>query len=254
MTIKVAINGMGRIGRSTLAAIIESGRSDIEVVSINAPAPIETLVHLMKYDSVHGRFPGDIKIISNNIDVGRGLIDMQATYNPAELNWEGIDVLLECTGVHNSKEASLIHLENGAKKVLLSAPGKNVDKTVVFGVNHNDLTSDDLIVSNASCTTNCLAPVVKVLNDAIGIENGIMTTIHSYTGDQPTLDKKHIDLYRSGDAEDIDLFDLDRDIKKQKIILIEWPEKLFSERKPDVEIYLKHSKEMREVSVKIFSN
>jgi glyceraldehyde 3-phosphate dehydrogenase len=197
MTIKVAINGMGRIGRSTLAAIIESGRSDIEVISINAPAPIETLVHLMKYDSVHGRFPGDIKIIGNNIDVGRGPIDMQATYNPAELNWEGIDVLLECTGVHNSKEASMIHLENGAKRVLLSAPGKNVDKTVVYGVNHSQLTENDLIVSNASCTTNCLAPIVKVLNDAIGIENGIMTTIHSYTGDQPTLDKKHTDLYRS---------------------------------------------------------
>ena len=197
MTIKVAINGMGRIGRSTLAAIIESGRSDIEVVSINAPAPIETLVHLMKYDSVHGRFPGDIKIIGSNIDVGRGQIDMQSTYNPAELNWEGIDVLLECTGVHNSKESSIIHLENGAKKVLLSAPGKNVDKTVVYGVNHKELRSDDLIVSNASCTTNCLAPIAKVLNDAIGIENGIMTTIHSYTGDQPTLDKKHSDLYRS---------------------------------------------------------
>ena len=197
MTIKVAINGMGRIGRSTLAAIIESGRSDIEVVSINAPAPIETLVHLMKYDSVHGRFPGDIKIIGSKIDVGRGQIDMQSTYNPAELNWEGIDVLLECTGVHNSKEASIIHLENGAKKVLLSAPGKNVDKTVVYGVNHKELRSDDLIVSNASCTTNCLAPIAKVLNDAIGIENGIMTTIHSYTGDQPTLDKKHSDLYRS---------------------------------------------------------
>ena len=197
MTIKVAINGMGRIGRSTLAAIIESGRSDIEVVSINAPAPIETLVHLMKYDSVHGRFPGDIKIIGSNIDVGRGQIDMQSTYNPAELNWEGIDVLLECTGVHNSKEASIIHLENGAKKVLLSAPGKNVDKTVVYGLNHKELRSDDLIVSNASCTTNCLAPIAKVLNDAIGIENGIMTTIHSYTGDQPTLDKKHSDLYRS---------------------------------------------------------
>ena len=197
MTIKVAINGMGRIGRSTLAAIIESGRSDIEVISINAPAPIETLVHLMKYDSVHGRFPGDIKIIGNNIDVGRGTIDMQATYNPAELNWEGIDVLLECTGVHNSKEASMIHLENGAKRVLLSAPGKNVDKTIVYGVNHNQLSENDLIVSNASCTTNCLAPIVKVLNDAIGIESGIMTTIHSYTGDQPTLDKKHTDLYRS---------------------------------------------------------
>ncbi len=188
---------MGRIGRSTLAAIIESGRTDIEVVSINAPAPLESLVHLMKYDSVHGRFPGEIKIIGNNIDVGRGLIDMQATYNPAELNWEGIDILLECTGAHNSKEASIIHLENGAKRVLLSAPGKNADKTVVYGVNHEELTVDDLIVSNASCTTNCLAPIAKVLNDAIGIQSGIMTTIHSYTGDQPTLDKKHSDLYRS---------------------------------------------------------
>ena len=188
---------MGRIGRSTLAAIIESGRTDIEVVSINAPAPLETLVHLMKYDSVHGRFPGEIKILGNNIDVGQGLIDMQATYNPAELNWEGIDILLECTGAHNSKEASIIHLENGAKRVLLSAPGKNADKTVVYGVNHEKLTVDDLIVSNASCTTNCLAPIAKVLNDAIGIQSGIMTTIHSYTGDQPTLDKKHSDLYRS---------------------------------------------------------
>ena len=188
---------MGRIGRSTLAAIIESGRTDIEVVSINAPAPLETLVHLMKYDSVHGRFPGEIKILGNNIDVGQGLIDMQATYNPAELNWEGIDILLECTGAHNSKEASIIHLENGAKRVLLSAPGKNADKTVVYGVNHEELTVDDLIVSNASCTTNCLAPIAKVLNDAIGIQSGIMTTIHSYTGDQPTLDKKHSDLYRS---------------------------------------------------------
>ena len=197
MTLKVAINGMGRIGRSTLAAIIESGRTDVEVVSINAPAPLETLVHLMKYDSVHGRFPGEIKIIGNNIDVGRGLIDMQATYNPAELNWEGIDILLECTGAHNSKEASIIHLENGAKRVLLSAPGKNADKTVVYGVNHEELTVDDLIVSNASCTTNCLAPIAKVLNNAVGIQSGIMTTIHSYTGDQPTLDKKHSDLYRS---------------------------------------------------------
>jgi glyceraldehyde 3-phosphate dehydrogenase len=197
MTLKVAINGMGRIGRSTLAAIIESGRTDIEVVSINAPAPLETLVHLMKYDSVHGRFPGEIKIVGDNIDVGQGTIDMQRTYNPAELNWEGVDVLLECTGVHNSIELSQVHLENGAKRVLLSAPGKTAHRTVVYGVNHDELTADDLIVSNASCTTNCLAPVAKVLNDAIGIENGIMTTIHSYTGDQPTLDTKHSDLYRA---------------------------------------------------------
>jgi len=197
MTLKVAINGMGRIGRSTLAAIIESGRTDIEVVAINAPAPLETLAHLLKYDSVHGRFPGEVKIVGDKLDVGQGPIEMQATYNPDELDWNGIDILLECTGAFNSKEASAIHLENGAKRVLLSAPGKNADKTIVYGVNHDTLTADDLIVSNASCTTNCLAPMAKALNDAIGIESGIMTTIHAYTGDQPTLDKKHKDLYRA---------------------------------------------------------
>lgn len=197
MTLKVAINGMGRIGRSTLSAIIESGRTDIEVVAINAPAPLKTLAHLLKYDSVHGRFPGEVKIVGDKIDVGQGPIAMQGTYNANELDWSGIDIVLECTGAHNSKEASMIHLEKGAKRVLLSAPGKNADNTVVYGVNHDTLTSDHLIVSNASCTTNCLAPLAKALNDEIGIERGIMTTIHAYTGDQPTLDKKHSDLYRA---------------------------------------------------------
>jgi glyceraldehyde 3-phosphate dehydrogenase len=197
MTLKVAINGLGRIGRSTLAAIIESGRTDIEVVAINAPGPLETHAHLLRYDSVHGRFPHKITVSGNTIDVGTGPIDVQATYNASELNWDGVDVVLECTGAHNSKEACLVHLANGAKRVLISAPGKNADKTVVYGVNHNELTSDDLIVSNASCTTNCLAPMAKAINDAIGIERGIMTTIHAYTGDQPTLDRRHSDLYRA---------------------------------------------------------
>lgn len=197
MTLRVAINGMGRIGRCTLAAIIESGRKDIEVVAINAPAPLETLAHLLKYDSVHGKFPGEVRIVDDKIFVGQGLIEMQATYDANELNWDGIDVLLECTGAHNSKEASMIHLEKGAKRVLVSAPAKNADKTVVYGVNHDQITSDDLVISNASCTTNCLAPIAKALNDSVGIEKGIMTTVHAYTGDQPTLDKKHKDLYRA---------------------------------------------------------
>lgn len=197
MTLRVAINGMGRIGRSTLSAIIESKRKDIRIVAINAPCPLPTLAHLLKYDSVHGRFPSEIKILDGALDVGQGLIQMQSTYNAKELNWDGIDIVLECTGAFNSKEASMVHIENGAKRVLLSAPGKNADKTIVYGVNHDTLTPQDLIVSNASCTTNCLAPLAKALNDSIGIENGIMTTIHSYTGDQPTLDTKHSDLYRA---------------------------------------------------------
>ncbi len=197
MTIKVAINGFGRIGRSTLSAIIESGRTDIEVVALNATGPVESAAHLLKYDSVHGRFAGDISIENGALNVGRGPLRMFSTYDPTELDWEGIDVVLECSGKFNSKEACQVHLDRGAKRVLISAPGKNADKTVVYGVNHDTLTADDLIVSNASCTTNCLAPVAKVLNDAIGIEKGIMTTIHAYTGDQPTLDRRHKDLYRA---------------------------------------------------------
>ncbi len=197
MTLKVGINGFGRIGRSTLSAIIESGRDDIEVVALNATGPIETTAHLLKYDSVHGRCAGDVKITDGALDVGKGPMRMFSTYDPTELDWSGVDVVLECSGKFNSHEASQVHLDQGAKRVLISAPGKNADKTVVYGVNHDTMTSDDLIVSNASCTTNCLAPVAKVLNDAIGIEKGIMTTIHAYTGDQPTLDRRHKDLYRA---------------------------------------------------------
>jgi len=197
MTVKVAINGFGRIGRCTLASIAENGRNDIEVVAINATGPIETNAHLLKYDSVHGRFGGDIRVNGDTMDVGNGPIKVFSTYNPSELDWTGIDVVLECSGVFNSKEASSVHIAQGAKKVLISAPAKNADRTVVFGVNHRDLKPSELVVSNGSCTTNCLAPLAKVLNDTVGIDSGIMTTIHSYTGDQPTLDRRHSDLYRA---------------------------------------------------------
>ncbi len=197
MVLKVGINGFGRIGRSTLSHIIESGRDDIQVVAMNATGPIETTAHLLKYDSVHGRFAGDIKVEGDTMDVGQGPMRMFSTYDPSELDWDGVDIVLECSGKFNSKEGSQIHLERGAKRVLISAPASNVDKTVVYGVNHDSLTSEDLIVSNASCTTNCLAPIAKILNDAIGIDKGFMTTIHAYTGDQPTLDRRHKDLYRA---------------------------------------------------------
>ena len=197
MTITVAINGFGRIGRCTLAHIAESGRNDVQVVAINATGPIETNAHLLKYDSVHGRFPGAVKVEGNTLDLGRGPIRVFSTYSPEELDWDGVDVVLECTGKFNARDAAAVHLTRGAKRVLVSAPAKNADKTVVYGVNHRQLSLDHLVVSNGSCTTNCLAPLAKVLNDAIGIESGIMTTIHSYTGDQPTLDRRHKDLYRA---------------------------------------------------------
>jgi glyceraldehyde 3-phosphate dehydrogenase len=197
MTVKVAINGFGRIGRNVLRAIIESGRTDIEVVAINDLGPVETNAHLLRFDSVHGRFPVEVTTGEDWIDASRGPIKVTALRNPAELPWSGVDVVLECTGIFTSKEKCLPHLENGSKRVLISAPGDNADKTIVYGVNHDTLTKDDLVVSNASCTTNCLAPVAKAINDAIGIEKGIMTTIHSYTGDQPTLDTLHKDLYRA---------------------------------------------------------
>ncbi len=197
MTVKVAINGFGRIGRCTLSHIAESARNDVEVVKINATGPIETNAHLIKYDSVHGRFGGEVKIDGNTMDLGRGPIEVFSTYDPKELDWSGVDVVLECTGKFNDGHKSAVHLEQGAKKVLISAPAKNVDRTVVYGVNHRDMLANDRMVSNGSCTTNCLAPMAKVLNDAIGIERGIMTTIHSYTGDQPTLDRRHSDLYRA---------------------------------------------------------
>lgn len=197
MTVKVAINGFGRIGRNVLRAIVESGRADIEVVAINDLGPVETNAHLLRFDSVHGRFPATVTTTETTIDVGRGPIDVTAIRNPADLPWAHVDVVLECTGIFTSKEACQAHLDNGASRVLISAPGKDADKTIVYGVNDSVLTSNDLVVSNASCTTNCLAPVAKVLNDAIGITKGFMTTIHSYTGDQPTLDTMHKDLYRA---------------------------------------------------------
>jgi glyceraldehyde 3-phosphate dehydrogenase len=196
MTTKVAINGFGRIGRNVLRAIVESGRRDIEVVAINDLGPVETNAHLLRFDSVHGRFPAAVKATENIIDVGRGPMEVSAIRNPADLPWAHVDIVMECTGIFTSKEKCLAHLENGAKRVLISAPGEDADKTIVYGVNHGTLTKDDLVVSNASCTTNCLSPVAKVLHDAIGIEKGMMTTIHSYTGDQPTLDTMHKDLYR----------------------------------------------------------
>ncbi|PRY94138.1 type I glyceraldehyde-3-phosphate dehydrogenase [Donghicola tyrosinivorans] len=197
MTITVGINGFGRIGRCTLAHIAESARNDVQVVKINATGPIETNAHLLKYDSVHGRFGGVVKVDGNTLDLGRGPIDVMSTYEPKELDWDGCDVVLECTGKFNDGVKSSVHLERGAKSVLISAPATNVDKTIVYGVNHRSLVEGDRLISNGSCTTNCLAPLAKVLNDAIGIERGIMTTIHSYTGDQPTLDRRHKDLYRA---------------------------------------------------------
>ncbi|MCC5988122.1 MAG: type I glyceraldehyde-3-phosphate dehydrogenase [Pararhodobacter sp.] len=197
MTITIGINGFGRIGRCTLAHIAESARNDVEVVAINATGPIETNAHLLKYDSVHGRFPGQIRVEGDKLDLGRGPIKVFSTYDPTELDWQGVDIVLECTGKFNARDKAAVHLERGAKRVLISAPAKNADKTVVYGVNHRELLAEHLVVSNGSCTTNCLAPLAKVLHEAVGIESGIMTTIHSYTGDQPTLDRRHNDLYRA---------------------------------------------------------
>ena len=197
MTINVGINGFGRIGRCTLSHIASSGRNDIRVVKANATGPLDTAAHLLRYDSIHGRFGHDIRVGDRTLDLGRGEIEMFSTYDPKELDWSGCDVVLECTGNFNDGEKAGVHLDQGAKSVLISAPAKNVQKTVVFGVNDNTLTGDDRMVSNGSCTTNCLAPLAKVLDEAFGIEHGLMTTIHSYTGDQPTLDRRHSDLYRA---------------------------------------------------------
>ncbi|MDQ4060384.1 MAG: glyceraldehyde-3-phosphate dehydrogenase, partial [Pseudomonadota bacterium] len=190
MAVRAAINGFGRIGRLVLRGIIESGRDDLEVVAINDLGPPETNAHLLRYDSVHGRFPHEVRVEGDTIDAGRGAMKVTAIRNPAELPWKdlGIDVVLECTGVFTSKDKASAHLQAGAKRVLISAPADGVDLTVVYGVNHDKLTKDHTVVSNASCTTNCLAPVAKVLNDAIGIEKGFMTTVHAYTLDQAILD------------------------------------------------------------------
>ena len=198
MAVRVAINGFGRIGRNVLRAIIESGRTDIEVVAINDLGPVETNAHLMRFDSVHGRFPGTVTVSGDTIDVGRGPIKVTAVRDPAQLPHKelGVDIALECTGIFTSRDKAAAHLAAGAKRVLVSAPADNADLTVVFGVNHQKHTKDHLVVSNASCTTNCLSPVAQVLHELVGIERGMMTTIHSYTGDQPTLDTMHKDLYR----------------------------------------------------------
>jgi len=202
MALKIAINGFGRIGRLALRSIVETGRRGVDVVAINDLGPVETNAHLMQYDSVHGRFPNEVKTTNDTIDAGAGPIKVIAERDPARLPWGemDVDVVFECTGIFASKEKSSMHLEAGAKRVLISAPAPGADKTIVYGVNHGSLTKDDLVVSNASCTTNCLAPVAKVLNDAVGIERGYMTTIHAYTGDQPTLDTLHKDLYRARGA------------------------------------------------------
>ena len=199
MAVKVAINGFGRIGRNVLRAIIESGRTDIQVVAINDLGPVETNAHLLRYDSVHGKFPHEVKVAGDTIDVGRGPIKVTAERDPAKLPHKelGVEIALECTGIFTARDKAAAHLTAGAKRVLISAPGENADLTVVYGVNHDKLTKDHLVVSNASCTTNCLSPFAKVLHEAIGIEKGMMTTIHSYTGDQPTLDTMHKDLYRA---------------------------------------------------------
>src|SRR6195952_5205439 len=199
MAIRVAINGFGRIGRNILRAIAESGRNDIEVVGINDLGPVETNAHLLRYDSVHGRFPGTVTVDGDSISVGNGKIKVSAERDPSKLPWKdlGVDIALECTGIFSAKAKASAHLTAGAKRVLVSAPSDGADMTIVFGVNHDKLTKDHIVVSNASCTTNSLAPVAKVLNDTVGIEKGFMTTIHSYTGDQPTLDTMHKDLYRA---------------------------------------------------------
>ena len=197
MTTTLGINGFGRIGRATLTSIIENARNDVIVSKINAPGPIETNAHLLRYDSVHGRFAGKVEVYDNNIDLGRGPIEVSSSYNAEELDWSGCDVVMECTGKFTTYDKALTHVKNGAKSVLISAPAKDVDRTVIFGVNDHEISRKDLIISNGSCTTNCLAPIAKVLNDTVGIDYGMMTTIHSYTGDQPTLDKRHDDLYRS---------------------------------------------------------
>ena len=199
MAIKVAINGFGRIGRNILRAIVESGRTDIQVVAINDLGPVETNAHLLRFDSVHGRFPHEVTVSGDTINVGGGAIKVTAVRDPAQLPHKdlGVDIALECTGIFTAREKAAAHLAAGAHRVIVSAPAEGADLTVVYGVNHDKLTKDHHVISNASCTTNCLAPVAKVLNDAIGIEHGFMTTIHSYTGDQPTLDTLHKDLYRA---------------------------------------------------------
>ena len=197
--IRVAINGFGRIGRNIVRAIYESGRKDIDIVAVNDLGPVETNAHLLQFDSVHGRFPHEVTVKGDSISIGTDQFKVTAIKDPAQLPWKdlGVDIAMECTGIFTARDKAAAHLTAGAKRVIVSAPSDGADFTVVYGVNHDKLTRDHLVISNASCTTNCLAPVAKVLNDAIGIEKGTMTTIHSYTNDQPSLDQMHKDLYRA---------------------------------------------------------
>ena len=197
MTLRIAINGFGRIGRGVLRALIEQNVQDIEVVAINDLAPAETIAHLLKYDSVHGRLNVRVLVEGDRMIVGNQSIRLTAIRNPEELPWNDVDVAYECTGLFTARDQAARHLQNGSRRVLISAPGKDADRTVVYGVNHADLTSKDVIVSNASCTTNCLAPLAMVLDQAFGIKTGYMTTIHAFTGDQPSHDTSHKDLYRA---------------------------------------------------------
>ncbi len=199
MALRVAINGFGRIGRLVLRAIHEAGRKDIQVVGLNDLGPVATNAHLLAHDSVHGRFPGRIRTTSRSINIGTGAIRVTAERDPAKLPWAelDVDIVLECTGLFTARAAAAAHLEAGAKRVLLSAPSGDADLTVVFGVNHGKLRKAHKVVSNASCTTNCLAPVAMVLNDAIGIERGFMTTVHAFTSDQTLHDTLHKDLQRA---------------------------------------------------------
>lgn len=197
MTTRLAINGFGRIGRLILRALVEQERSDLEIVAINDLGPVDHNAHLLRFDSVHGRFPGTITTSGDTMDAGRGPIRVSAQRDPAALDWSDVDIVLDCTGLFKDAEKARVHLERGARRVLISAPAKGADRTIVYGVNHDSLRAQDTIVSNASCTTNCLAPVAQVLHEAVGITRGFMTTVHSYTGDQPTLDRNHADLYRA---------------------------------------------------------
>lgn len=198
MAVRVAINGFGRIGRNILRAIVESGRNDIEVVAVNDLGPVETNAHLLRYDSVHGRFPYEVKVEGDVITAGNQKFKVTAVKDPAQLPHKelGVEIVLECTGIFTSRDKAAAHLAAGAKKVIVSAPAENADLTVVYGINHALLGKEHVVISNGSCTTNCLAPMVKIMNDLVGIEKGMMTTVHSYTGDQPTLDTMHKDLYR----------------------------------------------------------
>ena len=196
MPTRLAINGFGRIGRLVLRALVEQGRDDLEIVAINDLGPVKSNAHLLRFDSVHGKFPGEIRVDGDTMDVGRGPIRVSSQRDPADLKWDDVDIVLECTGIFKDADKAQVYLQKSGK-VLVSAPSKGADKTIVYGVNHDTLSADDRIVSNGSCTTNCLAPVAKVLHEAVGITRGFMTTIHAYTGDQPTLDTMHSDLYRA---------------------------------------------------------